>query len=385
VTDPVASPTAALPEPAQAPAPPSLALDVIVAEHPDAIISLDLDGRIQLWNRGAEITFGYPAAEAIGQSIEILLPSKKKYASELATLRRRLERDGFVKARETVRVAKDGHEVPVLLTETTLRDAAGNPVGSFVILKDIGEQKRLERGLIQSERLSVIGKMASHLAHEIKNPLNSILLNAELLVDEINTLAQAGNADATEARSLVDVILREVRQLRKVVELYLEFARPPRDITKRVSVNGLLRQIIRFLKNEFIARNIRCTKSLSRDVPHATVDPIKLKQAFLNIIRNGIEAIGTGGEMAIASRFDGAQIEIVVRDSGKGMTPEELEQLFTPFFTTKAVGTGLGLAFAQQVILEHGGEIRCDSAPGQGTTFTITLPASAPIVAPAPQ
>lgn len=374
VTNPTATPTAAA-TPTQAPAEPSLALEGIVAEYPDAIISMDLQGIIRLWNRGAETTFGYTADEAVGQSIEILLPKKKKYANELASLRRRIDRDGFVRAKETVRVAKDGSEVPVLLTETTLKDEEGKPVGSFVILKDIVERKRLELRLLQSERLTVIGKMAAHLAHEIKNPLNSILLNAELLGDEIADLAAAARADSTEARSLIDVILREVRQLRKVAELYLDFARPSRNVTKIVSINGLLRQIIRFLKNEFVAKDIRCHKSLSREVPQANVDPIKLKQAFLNVIRNAIEAIGTGGELTIASRLDGKQIEIVVKDSGKGMTAEELDQLYTPFFTTKAVGTGLGLAYAQQVVLEHDGEIHCESAPGDGTTFTITLPA----------
>lgn len=355
---------------------PGLPLEAIVAEYPDAIISLDLEGRIELWNRGAEVTFGHTAAQAIGQSIEILLPKKKKYANELASLRKKLERHGFVRARETIRVDRDGREVPVLLTETMLADSEGRCVGSFVILKDISERKRLELSLLQSERLSVIGKMASHLAHEIKNPLNSILLNAELLGDEIADLANAASADSTEARSLVDVILREVRQLRKVAELYLDFARRPRNVTRKVSLNGLLRQIIRFLKNEFVAREIRCLKSLSSDVPNTSVDPIKLKQAFLNIIRNGMEAIGNGGELAITSQVHGDQIEFIVRDSGKGITAEHQEQLFTPFFTTKAVGTGLGLAYAQQVVLEHGGEIRCESAPGEGTTFTITLPAA---------
>jgi len=373
-TDTVHAPQPAEAEKSGTDTAPRLTLDRIVAEYPDAIISLDLEGHIQLWNRGAELTFGYAAAEAMGQSIEILLPKKKKYANELATLRKQLERHGFVRARETVRCGKDGREVHVLLTETMLKDGDGKPAGSFVILKDIDERKRLERRLIQGERLSVIGRMASHLAHEIKNPLNSILLNAELLGDEINDLAGAAKADSAEARNLLDVILREVRQLRKVTELYLDFARSPKNVTRRVSINGLLRQIIRFLKNECSGKRIRVTKSLSRDVPWSSVDPIKLKQAFLNIVRNGIEAIGTEGELTIASQPAGDQVEITVSDNGKGMTPDELDQLFTPFFTTKHRGTGLGVAYAQQVVLEHGGEIRCESNPGEGTTFVITLP-----------
>ncbi|MFP4058005.1 MAG: two-component system sensor histidine kinase NtrB, partial [Candidatus Brocadiia bacterium] len=354
---------------------PGLTLERIVAEYPDAIIRLDLDGHIQLWNRGAQLTFGYTADEAVGQSIEILLPRKKKYANELAVIRRELERRGYVRARETVRRTKDGREVHVLLTETTLRDAQGQAFGSFVILKDIDDRKRLERRLIQSERLSVIGKMASHLAHEIKNPLNSILLNAEMLGDEIDDLAKAAQADSSEARGLLDVILREVRQLRKVTELYLDFARSPKDTTRRVSINRLLRQIIRFLRNDCAERNIRIDKSLSREVPALSVDPIKLKQAFLNVIRNGIDAIGSDGVLAIRSRLDESQVRITVADDGKGMSPEELDQLFTPFFTTKSSGTGLGVAYAQQVVLEHNGEIHCESEPGQGTTFVITLPA----------
>jgi signal transduction histidine kinase len=246
-----------------------------------------------------------------------------------------------------------------------------------VILKDIVDRKRLERRLIQNERLSVIGKMASHLAHEIKNPLNSILLNAELLGDEIDELSKPhseGAADSSEARNLLSVILREVRQLRKVAELYLDFARSPKNVPRRVSINGLLRQIIRFLKNECAERNIRLVKTLSRDLPWLSVDPIQMKQAFLNIIRNAIDAIGTEGELTIASRVVDDQIEVAVSDDGCGMAPEELDLLFTPFFTTKATGTGLGVAYAQQVVLEHNGEIRCTSTPGEGTTFTITVP-----------
>jgi len=354
-----------------------LPLETIVAEYPDAIIQLDLEGRIQLWNRGAELTFGYSADEVLGQGITILLPEKKKYAKELELIRRELEGGDYVRARETVRRAKDGSEVPVLLTETVLRDGEGQPYGSFVILKDITERKRLERRLIQSERLSVIGKMASHLAHEIKNPLSSILLNAELLGDEIDDLTKSqgeGGPDGAEARTLLSVILREVRQLRKVAELYLDFARPPRNVTRRVSINGLLRQIIRFLKNDCAERTIRITKNLSRDLPWSTVDPIQLKQALLNIVRNAIDAIKSDGELTIASRLAGEQIEITVADDGCGMTADSLEQLYTPFFTTKATGTGLGVAYAQQVILDHNGEIRCTSAPREGATFTITLP-----------
>jgi len=373
---PEAAPAAEAPE-AQPPSPesaPGLTLDAIVAEYPDAIIWLDTEGRIRLWNRGAELTFGYSADEVIGQSTEILLPKQKKYANELGVIHRQLERRGYVRARETVRCTKAGRDVHVLLTETALKDPDGNPIGSFLILKDIQDRKRLEQRLLQSARLSVIGKMAAHLAHEIKNPLNSILLNAELLGDEVEDLSKVSGADNSEARSLLDVILREVRQLRRVAELYLDFARSPRNVTKKVSINGLMRQVIRFLKNECAGRKIRVVKSLAREVPQSSVDPIKVKQAFLNVIRNGIEAIGESGEMSIASRLAGDQIEIIVSDNGQGMTPEEQEQLFTPFFTTKATGTGLGLAYAQQVILEHNGEIRCESQEGHGTTFTIALP-----------
>ena len=360
--------------PSEAEQSPGLPLDRIVAEYPDAIVQLDLDGRIQLWNRGAEETFGYTADDVVGKPVDILVPKKKKYADELASLRRQLERKGVVRARETVRSTQDGREVHVLLTETLLKDAEGHPIGSFLILKDISERKRLERRLIQTERLTVIGKMASHLAHEIKNPLNSILLNAELLGDEIEELSTPEPARGSEARDLLDVILRQVRQLRKVTELYLDFARKPRNVAHRVSINGLLRQIIRFIKNECAGRSIRINKDLSRDVPWSAVDPIKLKQAFLNLVHNAIEAIGTGGELTIASRLAGDQIEIDVSDTGKGMTPEQLDQLFTPFFTTKHRGTGLGVAYTQQVVLELNGEIRCDSTPGQGTTFTVSLP-----------
>jgi signal transduction histidine kinase len=226
--------------------------------------------------------------------------------------------------------------------------------------------------LLRAERLAAVGRISAQITHEIRNPLNAIGLNAELLVEELS-----GAGAPAEAVALVQAIGREVDRLNAVTEEYLRFARLPRPALASEDVNEVLSGLLEFVRPELGAARVRLEASLSPGVPHVRADEGQLRAAFLNLLRNSREAMGGGGVVAVTTRPAlGGGVEIEVRDTGPGIPADALPRIFDAFWSTKDKGTGLGLAFTQQVVKEHGGTIACRSEPGRGTAFTIVLPAA---------
>ncbi len=228
--------------------------------------------------------------------------------------------------------------------------------------------------LVRSERLAAIGRIAAQITHEIRNPLSSISLNAEELGER-----------APEARDLCDAIVREVDRLAGITEEYLRFARLPKPQIQRADLNDTVRDLLEFVRPELEASGVRETVSLVPELPRVLADVAQLRQLLLNLLRNAREAMPSGGNLHVATRGGEGSVEVEIRDSGPGIPPERMARIFDPFFTTKARGTGLGLAMAQEIAQEHGGQLLCESAVGEGTTFTLRLPAAPlPEQAPAP-
>jgi two-component system, NtrC family, sensor kinase len=229
-----------------------------------------------------------------------------------------------------------------------------------------------QKKLIQSERMATVGAMASHITHEIKNPLNSISLNTELLEDEVNSLKALGNTD--EAFKLLGSIRREIERLSKITEEYLSFARLPKGERRKIHVEEILKDLTGFMKEEFNKHEIEVVENYIPVSPLVFADPNQLKQAFMNILKNAIEAMESPGKIVVSTSYDRGKIKIFIEDSGKGIAADVLDHIFDPFFSTKAKGTGLGLPLTQKLINEQGGEITCVSEPGKFTRFEITLP-----------
>jgi two-component system NtrC family sensor kinase len=229
--------------------------------------------------------------------------------------------------------------------------------------------ERQRQALQRAERLAAVGRISAHITHEIRNPLNSLGLNAELLAEELPP------ESSTEARSLVAAIAREVDRLNAVAEEYLGFARLPRPVMGREDANEILRVLADFVAPEMQAARVVLERELASDLPAIWGDEGQLRAVFLNLLRNSREAMPAGGTIRVrtARAADGG-VEVTVTDTGPGIPPETLDKIFDPFFTTKSGGTGLGLAFTLQVVEEHGGTIRCRSEVGRGTTFAIRLP-----------
>jgi two-component system NtrC family sensor kinase len=228
---------------------------------------------------------------------------------------------------------------------------------------------RQRQELRRAERLAAVGRISAHITHEIRNPLNSLGLNAELLAEEIEPGA------STEARALLGAITREVDRLNAVAEEYLRFARLPRPVMAREDLNEILRGLIDFVAPEMAAAGVAVTRDLSPELPAVWADEGQLRAVFLNLLRNSREAMPGGGTAAVrtARSADGGA-EVTVSDSGSGIPAEQLERIFEPFFSTKSGGTGLGLAFTLQVVKEHGGTVRCKSEVSRGTTFSVCIP-----------
>jgi signal transduction histidine kinase len=224
--------------------------------------------------------------------------------------------------------------------------------------------------LRHAERLAAVGRISAQITHEIRNPLNAIGLNAELLAEE---LAQSPGG-SPEAVQLVAAISREVDRLNGVAEEYLRFARSPRTPPGRHDLNELLGSLLDFLGPELQAGGIALARELASEPLPVRADEGRLRAVFLNLLRNSREAMPAGGRLTVRTRRVGGATEAEVADTGGGIPPEDLTRIFEPFYSTKERGTGLGLSFAYQVVKEHGGELLCRSAVGSGTTFTLRLP-----------
>ncbi len=220
--------------------------------------------------------------------------------------------------------------------------------------------------LLRSERLAAIGRIAAQITHEIRNPLSSISLNAEELGER-----------APGARDLCDAIVREVDRLTAITEEYLRFARLPKPSMQRAEVNEVVRDLLEFVRAELAEAQVSLEVRLSPELPRVLADVAQLRQLLLNLVRNAREAMTRGGSLRVTTRGGEGSVLVEVRDTGPGIEPARLQRIFDPFFTTKERGTGLGLAMAQEIAQEHGGQLTCESRVGSGTTFTLRLPALA--------
>ena len=239
---------------------------------------------------------------------------------------------------------------------------------------EIDERKRLEQAKLQAERLAIVGSMAAQVAHEIRNPLGAISLNLDLISEDLSTLENINGSVSEECQSLLQEMRSQVLRIHQVMQEYLRFGRMPKLKRAELSLRSLLEQKLSFVQPLLDQKHVELRKNLNPELPAVQGDPDQIWEVVLNLIRNAVDAMPRGGNLTISTQADGAKALLSISDSGRGMTEEEARNLFVPFFTTKSDGTGLGLAYAQQVISEHGGRIDCATVRGKGSTFSIQLP-----------
>lgn len=334
------------------------------------IVGLDLDGRIILFNRRCEEITGYSKAEALGKSwVELFVP--ERYRAPVHEVFANLVEGRQASQYESPILTRNGEERLISWSNTPIRDEYHHIIGVMGIGQDITEQKNLQRQVLQAERLATIGKMAAKVAHEIRNPLSSISLNAELLVDELDAYP---GADTREAKSLLQAILAEVERVTNLTEEYLQFSRLPQAEFRRTDPNTLVTELASLYREQLAQHRITWEHELDPNIDEIPMDRMQIRRALMNLIRNAIEAMPRGGTLKITTQKLQCGALINVSDTGDGIDPETQDKIFDPFFTTKDMGTGLGLAITQQIVAEHKGRLVFRSQKGRGTTFTIMLP-----------
>ncbi len=348
-------------------------LEALFDGIPDSICILDKDNRIRMLNWGLARLVGRDLAELVNQPLgggkDSPMPeslAERALVAECFQSGRGGYAERSVQLPGRKRTELEIYTYPIL-------DADGETVQVILYLRDVTDRRELQRQLLQRDRLTIVGKMSAQVAHEIRNPLSSINLNAELLEDELRRFK---GMDTAEAWSLLDSVKTEVDILRQVTDDYLKFVRMPREDHRPGDVNSVIEELLVLHGEEAASRRIEIERGLDENTPDVDMDETQLHVALQNLVLNAFDAMEDGGKLTVRTSFVERGVEITLIDNGAGIRPEDQASLFTPFFTTKANGTGLGLALAQQIIHEHRGTIRFASQEGEGTTFRIFLPAA---------
>jgi signal transduction histidine kinase len=244
------------------------------------------------------------------------------------------------------------------------------------LMGTVNQLQAAQQELLVAERMATVGRLSLRVAHEVRNPIAAIELNAEMLQDIVRVHP---GSDMEEATSLVAAIRDQVTTLDALTEEYLAFARFPKPHFEEESINHLIEELAAFVRPVAIRQGVAIHVATDPAVPLMEIDRALLRQAIYNLVKNGMEALSRGGALTIASRADGDVVEIAVSDTGGGITAEVAERLFEPFFTTKPQGTGLGLSITRQIIDEHGGDLTWRTGAGTGATFVIRLPVKRPV------
>lgn len=348
--------------------------DDVLASLGDGLVVLDRAGTVVFVNPQAEDLTGVSAAQALGRTADQAFTTNPWIGKTANGL---LQGDGR-RTSETGELAVPFHRrVSVHLTATPILDRGGAAVGTLLLFRDLTAQRSLAEAAERGARIGDLAAVAAGLAHEIKNPLGGIKGAAQLLAEELGQNASAGRFTA--------LITREVDRVSALLEQLLELTRPPHLRLAPVNVHRVLQEVL-LLEGATASDALAVRCEFDPSLPEVWADEAQLRQVFLNLVKNALEAMGRVGTLTITTRMEtdfhvrnlgrggGKFLWIEIEDTGPGVPPEDCERIFTPFFTTKSKGTGLGLAVSQRLVTQHGGLIRVESEPGRGTRFRISLP-----------
>ena len=329
---------------------------LIVSSLDSGLLTVTPEGRIRVFNRYAADLTGISQEAAYDKPLEVVIPAFSAYAGALANLQRQ----------ELEHVTPAGVRKIFGFKTVPFTDAQGNSLGVIIDFQDLTGIKRMETELKKADRLAAIGELAARIAHEIRNPLASISGSVQLI-------AQGERIDERD-RKLLDIVLRETERLNLLIRDFLDYARPSQPVTTPVRLSHLLADLEALLRVDPRFSRIELIIACPGEIV-VPVDRNKFEQVFWNLLLNAAEALPEGGTVRIVGQQDDARVTVRVTDNGSGIPPEQLKKIFEPFFTTKQGGTGLGLATVYRIVEAHSGRIRVESSPGEGTTFTLQLPA----------
>jgi PAS domain S-box-containing protein len=335
---------------------------------------VDGEGRLEEANLALQQLVGHSAEELRGRVFtEFIHPEDTTAAMELYQELIAGQREpGSYRKMEGRYLRRDGQARWASLTVSPVRRGPGGRPAAVIIVEDVTEQRQVQAALVQSEKLAITGRLAASLAHEINNPLQSII-GCLGLAEE--SLAEGKEDDA---RQLLEIATEELERAAGVVAQLRDLSRRSRPEDREpTDVNALVEQVLMLTDKQCQNQEVEVVWRAADDLPSLMLVPDRMQQVFLNLVLNAVEAMSEGGELRVStSRVnEPAGVQISFADNGRGIAPDDLHQIFDPFFTTKPEGLGLGLYVTRNIVEEHGGEIGAQSQLGEGSTFTVWLPA----------
>ncbi len=335
--------------------------DEVVTHLPVGLIATGRDGRITFFNSTAETITGISAAEAGSLPLDELLPAR------LCGLKEILDQGGPIIEQEMTCTFGGGRTVPVSVSATRIVNEVGEFVGDVLILRDLGEVRRLREAVRRQEKLAAVGGLAAGVAHEIRNPLSSIKGMATFFGEQFD--------EGSEAKQAAGVMISEVDRLNRVITELLEFARPMDIKTRSTELAPLLSRSIQLIQQDAANFDIAIDLQVDETICPPHIDPDRIIQCLLNLYLNALQAMAAGGRLTVkCNPTDDEHVCIAVNDTGKGIDANRINQVFDPYFTTKNKGTGLGLAIAHKIIEAHQGRLEVESTQDKGTTFRLLIP-----------
>jgi len=335
----------------------------------DGISVIDLNGVITEVNqRMVEIHEYDSKDDMVGRNaLELVAP--RDYEQILENMRQAIKR-GKIGGVEYTLLKANGNEFPAELSTSVLRDASGNAVGHITIVRDITERKGMQEQLMLTDRLASIGELASGIAHELNNPLTSVIGFSQLLMER---------DIADDIKEDLQLVHSEAQRAAGIVKNLLTFARKHAPVKQLTQVNSVIEDVLKLRAYEQRVNNIEVVKQFDPALPEVMIDHFLMRQVFLNLVINAeyfMAATRNKGELTINTKKVDNMVRVSIADDGPGISRENLNRIFNPFFTTKEVGkgTGLGLSICHGIVAEHGGKIHARSQPGKGATFIVELP-----------
>ena len=347
------------------------------------IVAINEKGTVSLINKKGCDVLGYKEDEIIGKNwFDLCVPERFREERNETFQKVMAGIEEEVEDYENIILTKSGEKRIIAWHNTSLTDEKGRIIGTLSSGEDITQRKQTEEELIRSEKLASLGKLAASVVHEVNNPLAGIMIYLKLLLKKYKE-------EKIQTKSTEEQLLKMEKELdrtTRIIRNLLDFARQSEPSTKPIEINKVIDAALLLVRNQINLENISLEKNLDLDLPLVLADFDKIQQVLINIMLNAIQAMPKGGKLIITtsaargSKIGGTQkntVRIDIKDTGVGIPKENLNKLFTPFFTTKekGKGVGLGLSVVHGIIGKHKGKIDVESEPNEGTTFTIYLEA----------
>jgi two-component system, sporulation sensor kinase E len=328
------------------------------------VVTVGPDASIATVNPSAEHMLGVTEELIVARALGTLFKDDGGLVEDVRkVLRGRIPRT----VRDLTFTTAAGKTVHAQTSVSRMRDVGGRKLGAVVTIEDVSDIKSLTEQLIRADRLAAMGELTAGVAHEVRNPLGIIRASVQLMED--------ADGDTTRLHEAAEVIKQEIDRLDRVIKALLDFGRPALPTMRPVSVREVLEEVVLFSRTFASRGRVDIVEEYGDVVPDVMADPEQLKQVFVNLISNAVQAMADGGTLVVTTGVDAGYVYVRFTDDGPGIPPEMLGKVFDPFVSTRDDGTGLGLTIAHRIVDDHDGHIEAASGPGGGTTFTVWLPA----------